>query len=76
MILKGYFPIKEGDLSVMIGAGFFLSSLFSVIWGWVMDAPPPPAPSLTIAGFGFFAGRLLTMHAEKKARLKAKAAQE
>lgn len=65
MSIKDYFPIKEGDLAVMIGAGFFVNSVFCVLWDWGMGTPIPHYPSLAIAGLGFLSGRLLTMRAER-----------
>ncbi|MBD8614772.1 hypothetical protein [Pseudomonas sp. CFBP 13719] len=66
MKLKGYFPLKESDLAVMIGMGFFLSSLFSVLWGWAFETPTPHLPSLMIAALGFAGGRLLRMRLERQ----------
>ncbi|AXH59966.1 hypothetical protein [Pseudomonas amygdali] len=65
MSIKDYFPIKEGDLAVMIGSGFFVNSVFCVLWNWAVGTPIPHYPSLAIAGLGFLSGRLLTMRAER-----------
>lgn len=62
-VMKSYLHYDLMDVPVMIGAGFFFSSISGVSWSLVSDAPAPPGLGLAAAVAGLLIGAIVSVKA-------------
>lgn len=63
--MKGLLHYDLTDMPVMIGAAFFVSSSFGVLWNLVANSSPPSGLTIVSAVAGLFIGRMVSMKARK-----------
>lgn len=64
-IMKSYLRYDLMDVPVMIGAGFFFSSISGVSWSLVSESPVPSGLGLGVAVAGLVVGAIVSVKARK-----------
>ncbi|WP_289328849.1 hypothetical protein [Pseudomonas sp. 'CRE Jenny 4'] len=65
VIMKGYLHYELKDVPVMIGAGFFFSSISGVSWALVSETAPPFGLGLAAAVAGLLIGAIVSVKARE-----------
>lgn len=64
-IMKDYLHYDLVDVPVMIGAGFFISSISGLSWSLVSDAPAPSGLGVAAAVAGLVVGAIVAVKARE-----------
>lgn len=65
-VMKAYLNYEMADIPVMIGAGFFFSSVTGTIWSISSNTPAPAALAMVSAVAGLVIGGVVSVKARKK----------
>ncbi|WP_162884125.1 hypothetical protein [Pseudomonas protegens] len=63
--MKDYLHYDLADVPVMIGAGFFISSISGLSWTLVSDAPAPSGLGIATAVAGLVVGAIVSVKARE-----------